>query len=141
MTRVFVDTSAFVALRNRREQEHRVARTALERLLDERASLFTSTAVFGESYTALLVRVGRAEAIAWGRQMRDGTLIEIVPIDEDIRNASWDLLEQHEDKAWSHVDATSFALMEREGSTTAFCFDRRFGQRGLTVVPEATASR
>jgi predicted nucleic acid-binding protein len=36
------------------------------------------------------------------------------------------------------VDATSFALMEREGLREAFCFDRHFAQRGLTVVP-ATA--
>jgi predicted nucleic acid-binding protein len=39
------------------------------------------------------------------------------------------------DKRWSYVDATSFALMEREETAEAFAFDRHFTQRGLTLVP------
>jgi predicted nucleic acid-binding protein len=35
------------------------------------------------------------------------------------------------------VDATSFALMAREGVTEAFAFDRNFRQRGLTVIPDS----
>ena len=135
MTRVFVDTSAFVALRNRREREHEAARRELRALVDRGAGLFTSTDVFGETYTALLVRVGRAEAIEWGRQLRAGTSIEIVSIDDDVRDEAWQLLEGHGDKRWSHVDATSFALMTREQATTAFAFDRHFTQRGLEVIP------
>ena len=38
----FVDTSAFVALRNSAEAEHEAARAALSGLLDEGAALFTS---------------------------------------------------------------------------------------------------
>ena len=38
---------------------------------------------------------------------------------------------------WSYVDATSFALMERERITEAFAFDHHFAQRGLTLVPGA----
>lgn len=135
MSRVFVDTSAFVALRNRAEREHEAARQALAGLVAEGARMFTSSDVFGETYTALLVRVGRREALEWGRQMRAGGAIEIVTVDVDVGADAWSLLEQHADKAWSHVDATSFALMEREGSTSAFAFDRHFRQRGLEVLP------
>lgn len=139
MTRIFVDTSAFVALRNRSEREHASARSELARLVRRREPLFTSTYVFSETYTALLVRVGRHEAIAWGRQMRAGSAIEMVTIDDDLADEAWRLLEEHVDKAWSHVDATSFALMTRERSTTAFAFDRHFEQRGLQVIPGASA--
>jgi predicted nucleic acid-binding protein len=135
VSRVFVDTSAFVALRNRSEREHKSARSALEGLVTRRESLFTSSYVFSETYTALLVRAGREEAITWGRLMRAGTAIEIVPIDDDLADDAWQLLEDHVDKSWSHVDATSFALMERERSTVAFAFDRHFEQRGLQVIP------
>lgn len=56
-------------------------------------------------------------------------------IEEPIEEDAWAILEAHTDKAWSYVDATSFALMEREGLSEAFCFDRHFAQRGLTVLP------
>jgi predicted nucleic acid-binding protein len=135
VSRVFIDTSAFVALRNRSEQEHEASRSAFEQLVTRRESLFTSSYVFSETYTALLVRVGREEAVTWGRLMRAGSAIEIVTIDDDLAEDAWRLLENHEDKAWSHVDATSFALMERERSTVAFAFDRHFERRGLQVIP------
>ena len=135
MTRVFVDTSAFVALRNASEREHEPARTTLARLLAEGARLFTSNYVFAETYTALLVRVGRAEAIGWGRSFRAGTVVELLRIDQPIEEDAWTLLESHADKGWSYIDATSFALMEREGAGDAFAFDRHFAQRGLNVSP------
>ena len=136
MSRVFIDTSAFVALRNRDEREHGAARSALEQLVAQRAALFTSSYVFSETYTAILVRVGRREAITWGRRMRDGTAVDIVTIDDEVADEAWRLLEEHADKTWSHVDATSFALMDREHSTAAFAFDRHFEQRGLQVIPD-----
>lgn len=137
MRRVFVDTGAFVALRNGGEREHEAARTALSRLVSERALLVTSNYVFSETYTALLVRAGREEAIEWGRRFHAGEAIEMVRIDESVEQDAWTILEAHADKRWSHVDATSFALMEREGITEAFAFDHHFAQRGLTLVPVA----
>lgn len=134
MRRVFVDTGAFVALRNRSEREHDAAREALSKLVSERAQLLTSNYVFSETYTALLVRAGRDEAIRWGRRFRAGDAIEMVRIDESIEQDAWSILESHADKRWSHVDATSFALMEREGIAEAFAFDHHFTQRGLTLV-------
>jgi predicted nucleic acid-binding protein len=135
LRRVFVDTSAFVALRNAAEREHEAARQALSALVAERAALFTSNYVFSETHTALLLRVSRREAIEWGRMFRAGRAIELVRIDEDVEDDAWAILEQHSDKRWSHVDATSFALMAREGVTEAFSLDTNFAQRGLRVLP------
>lgn len=137
MRSVFVDTSAFVALRNAAEAEHGRARETLSELISEGVSLFTSNCVFAETYTALLVRVGRAEAIEWGRRFRASGAIELVRLEEDVENDAWDILERHGDKRWSYVDATSFALIEREGNGEAFAFDSHFEQRGLRVVPLA----
>jgi predicted nucleic acid-binding protein len=137
LRKVFVDTSAFVALRNRAEQEHASARATLGRLVAERASLFTSNYVFAETYTALLVRIGRAEAIEWGRRFRASEAIELVRIEEAVDEEAWSILVSHADKPWSYVDACSFALMEREGTAEAFAFDRHFVQRGLILVGAA----
>jgi uncharacterized protein len=136
LRRVFVDTGAFVALRNRAEREHEAARQALSLLVSGRVPLFTSNYVVAETYTALLIRAGREEAIEWGRRFRAGEAIELVRVDEALDDDAWSILESHADKRWSYVDATSFALMEREGATEAFAFDRHFAQRGLTLVPD-----
>jgi uncharacterized protein len=133
--RVFVDTGAFVALRNRAEQEHAAARRTLTSLVCERVPLFTSNYVVAETYTALLIRVGRDEAIEWGRRFRAGDAIELTRVGEIVEDAAWSILESHADKTWSYVDATSFALMDREGVSEAFAFDRHFAQRGLTLLP------
>ena len=121
MRSVFVDTSAFVALRNASEAEG--------------ATLFTSNYVFAETYTALLVRVGRGEAIEWGRRFRASGAIELVRLEREVEEDAWEILERHGDKRWSYVDATSFALIERDGGNEAFSFDADFGQRGLRVHP------
>ena len=136
MKSVFVDTSAFVALRNASEAEHESARSALRGLISERAALFTSNYVFAETYTALMVRVGRGEAIEWGRRFLRGGAIDLVRLDRATDERAWEILEQHDDKRWSYVDATSFALVERDGVNEAFAFDAHFAQRGLRVLPQ-----
>jgi predicted nucleic acid-binding protein len=136
MRSVFVDTSAFVALRNRSEAEHERARAALSDLIAEGVALYTSNYVFAETYTALLVRVGREEAIRWGQMFRAGDAIDLVRLDEKVEAHAWEILERHGDKRWSYVDATSFALIERGGESEAFAFDEHFAQRGLRVLPE-----
>lgn len=136
MRSVFVDTSAFVALRNSAEAEHERARLALTDLISEGVALFTSNYVFAETYTALMVRVGRGEAIEWGRRFRDGGAIDLVHLDRPTEERAWEILERYEDKRWSYVDATSFALLERSEESSAFAFDAHFSQRGLQLIPE-----
>lgn len=135
MRTVFVDTSAFVALRNESEAEHVEARATLAALIAEGVSLYTSNYVFAETYTALMVRVGRTEAVEWGRRFRAGEAIELVRLEAAVEGEAWSILERHGDKRWSYVDATSFALIERDGGGEAFAFDAHFAQRGLRVLP------
>lgn len=104
-------------------------------LVDEKVSMFTSNYVFAETYTALLVRVGRDEAISWGQAFRSGSAVELLRSDEEIEDDAWSILEDHSDKTWSYVDATSFAVMAREDVDEAFAFDRHFQQRGVRVLP------
>src|SRR5436190_20027920 len=139
MRSVFVDTSAFVALRNASEDEHGRAREALGALIAEGAALFTSNDVFAETYTALMVRVSRREAIEWGNRFRVGGAIDLVRLDRATEERAWEILEQHDDKRWSYVDATSFALIERDGGGPAFAFDAHFTQRGLRVFPQQSS--
>lgn len=46
------------------------------------------------------------------------------------------IIAQYDDKDFSLVDATSFAVMERLHIPTAFALDRNFTQYGFRVLPE-----
>jgi len=56
--------------------------------------------------------------------------------EREVEERAWEILESHDDKRWSYVDAVSFALIERDGGDEAFAFDADFVQRGLRVRPE-----
>lgn len=129
-----MDTSAFVAARNKRDPDNERARGTLGDLLARGVRLFTSNFIFAETYAALLVRTARDQAFAWGQAFRAGNAIELVRIEPEIEDDAWRILESHTDKRWSYVDASSFALMESEGVDEAFSFDRDFAQRGLRVI-------
>jgi len=135
VTKVLVDTSAFVAMERRSEREHAAAHDALAALVERGADLIATSYVFAETYSTLLNRDGRWLAIQWGASMRSGAGIYFVQADKELEDAAWAILESHDDKDWSYVDAVSFALMEREGLSTAFAFGEHFRQRGLAVVP------
>ena len=69
-----------------------------------------------------------------GHRTRASGAIEVVRIDVAAEEDAWDLLERHDDKRRSYVDATSFALMAR-GHRRGVRFDRHFTQRALRVHP------
>ena len=135
MTRVFVDTGAFVAVDVKHDRHHETAVRAFEALMDRQPRLVSTNLVFGETYATLLARSGRHAAFQWGQRMRAGVGIDFVRVGPEVEDAAWEILESHGDKDWSYVDAVSFALMEREGISTAFAFDQHFAQRGLAVIP------
>ncbi len=135
MTRVFVDTGAFVAVRRPDEEQHEAALRTFAALAARGIRMVTSNYVFAETYTTLSRRSGRPPATRWGSEFRRSHAVQLIRVDEVIEEAAWEMLESHEDRRWSYVDAVSFALMEREGIGTAFAFDRHFSQRGLAVIP------
>lgn len=135
MRKVFVDTGAFVALKRVSEQQHPAAAEALRALIERGAQLVTTNYVFAETYNTLLSRAGRWTAFEWGTDARSGSQVEFVRVDQELEESAWEILASHADKDWSYVDAVSFAVMERDGISTAFTFDEHFAQRGLAVVP------
>ena len=59
------------------------------------------------------------------------TIVRVEPEDE-VR--AREIIRRYDDKDFSLTDATSFAVMDRLGITTAFTFDRNFVQYGLDVL-------
>jgi predicted nucleic acid-binding protein len=123
------DTGAVVALVNRRDQWHDQAVDRLRRLERLGHSLLLTNFLVGEIYALLLSRLGGDVARRWLRE--NDVVVERVTERDEARARS--ILLRFTDKDFSYVDATSFALMERLGLSSAFSFDRHFGQYGLDL--------
>ena len=130
---IFVDTSAWYALIDTRDQQHQ---RAIEWHRENTEQLLTTDYVIDETLTLLTRRGGKAEAIALGESLFGGGLAELFFLDHRDVADTWEVFRHSEDKAWSFTDCSSYVVMRRLGITTAFAFDDHFGQFGtITVVP------
>ena len=131
MSRVFVDTSALLALVVGSDQAHEEARDAFGRLRAERASLVTSSYVLVETYALLQSRIG----IGAVRVFREvfAPLLEVLWVDEAAHERALDVLLLRDARKLSLVDATSFVLMRANRVDRAFAFDAHFRQEGYTL--------
>ena len=131
--RVFVDTGAWLALADRGDEHHDDARTIVEHLKRQRATLVLSEFVFAESLTLIRYRRSHSWAVRFGRLVLESRLAELVDVDERTRHRAWEIFQRYEDKDFSFTDCTSFALMEQMSLKTAFAFDRHFRQYGFDL--------
>jgi len=138
--RVFVDTSAFYALADASDRNHHRAKAAYEALIGD--GLSTTDHVLVECWFLLSSRLGRDAAIRFWDALRSG-IVSVVDVTHGDLERAREILTRFPDQTFSLVDATSFAVMEREEIARAFAFDAhfsiyRFGggnRRRLDVVP------
>jgi uncharacterized protein len=141
VTDVFVDTSAFFALANLADQHHNEAVGAYEATVGQ-DDFTTSDHVIVETWYLLRSRLGRAAAMAFWDGLDRGVVTILGITAEDFQRGR-EIAQEWPDQAFSIVDCTSFALMERLDIRRAFAFDRhfhiiRFGwrrQRALRILP------
>ncbi len=129
---IFVDTSFWVAVRNRRDQWHRVAVELLSRYGTH--ALITSNHVRGETWTYLRRKAGHRAAVDFLAALDSSKHIEVVFVDaaHDVAAVEW--LKRHDEREYSYVDATSFALMRAIRVTEALAFDGDFGAAGFVEL-------
>jgi predicted nucleic acid-binding protein len=129
---IFVDTSFWIARMLSRDNRHADA-VELESRHD-RGALLTSSAVVGETWTFLRSRSGHAEAMAWLDRVRAARNTRLERIDADLEEEAWAWLRVHDERPYSFVDATSFALMRRLRLREALAFDGDFAAAGFVEL-------
>ena len=134
--KLFVDTSAWVALFDAGDKYHPLAAGGMRSLGGTPARFFTSTYVFDEAITLLHYRVGHQQAVKFGNWLLASGNVIISRVDESIWQASWEMFQAYNDKAWAFTDCTSFVLMRQINLHRAFAFDRHFVQAGFQLWPE-----
>ena len=127
---IFIDTSAFLALENRKDEYHKRALMFRDSLLESKESLVTSDYVLDETYTIIRLRAGHKIAVQFGEMIQATGLIEIKYLTKEILREAWHIFKSFSDKEFSFTDCTCFALMETLKIKTAFTFDDHFKQYG-----------
>ena len=126
----FVDTSFWVALRLRRDDNHQAA----VRLWAPGKAHLTTDEVLGETWTFLRRRDGHASAVAFLDAVEAAPWLVVERVEESLVRDAWAWLRRHYERAYSFVDATSFAVMRRERLREALAFDGDFTAAGFTEI-------
>ncbi len=129
---IFVDSSFWIAEMLPRDGHHAVAVVLAGRHSSER--LCTSNQVVAETWTYLRRRSGHGTATRWLDRVLAAPGITVHRIDQTLEDEAWSWLRVHDERPYSFVDATSFAIMRRRRITEALAFDGDFAAAGFTEL-------
>ena len=129
---IFVDTSFLVAYALTSDSRHADALALGEPF--SRGSLVTSTIVLGETWTTLRHRLGHARTRGWVDALWALEHVHMERIDPALEDQAWAWLRVHDERPYSFVDATSFALMRKLRIREALAFDGDFAAAGFVEL-------
>jgi len=136
--KVFLDTGAFLALADEDDRYHTAAKSTYTELLQSKAQLLTSNFVLSETYTLIRSRVSHQAAVEFMKGF-DRTGIKVLRVSEAIEQTAKAIFTRYDDKDFSFVDCTSFALIDHHRLDHAFAFDSHFRQyrfkRTVAILP------
>lgn len=121
---LFVDSSAFYALLDRSDSNHRRAYVLLRNTARRRRQLVTTNFIVAEAHALILSRLGRNLAARWLLTLT----ARVVRVAEEDEARAREIIAAYHDKDFSYCDAASFAVMERLGLPQALAFDIHFRQ-------------
>ena len=96
--------------------------------------MLTTNYVVGETWTFLRRRLGFEAARSFLDFIATSQRLVIIRVDEDAEREAWAWLRRHDERVYSFVDATSFAVMRRRGILEALAFDGDFSAAGFVEV-------
>lgn len=140
MKKVFVDTSAWIALNSKDDKYHNEACFLNQKLIVEEYGYVTTNFVLDETYTFLRYEVSHRKAVELAHEITElegNGKVEVVYISREIAQLALKIFEQYGDKNFSFTDCTSFVVMNQLGLIETFTFDHHFEQYGLVQLRES----
>jgi len=133
LRRVFVDTSAIIAMVDTVDTHHAAAAATFDELMRDRVSMVTHQYVVVEAMALVHRRLGRAVV---GRVVADLLpILDVVPIDMQRHGSIVATWLDAAKTGISLVDAASFDVMRGVDLHEAFAFDRDFRAAGFGTIP------
>jgi predicted nucleic acid-binding protein len=134
---VLVDSSAYFALVETRDVNHRQAQAIAHTLAEQRWRLFTTNFVLAEAHALILSRRGRSLAARFLTDLAQSQATVIIRARAADEQRAREVITQYDDKDFSLTDAIRFAVMERLDIVFAFSFDHHFAQYGVAILSPA----
>ena len=89
--------------------------------------------VAGETWTYLRAKAGHQVAMAVVAMFRSKQ-VQPIRIEDRMEKEAWEWLARHDERIYSFVDATSFALMRQKRVREALAFDGDFAAAGFVEL-------
>lgn len=135
---IFVDTSAWVALEDKKDVNHQKALEIKNGLFLSRNRIITTNYIFDETYTLMLLNVGYCRTVEFKYKLDEfikNNLVIVYYVTSEIEQMAWKVFEDfNKDKTWSFTDCVSKVVMEKVGLREIFAFDHHFEQMGFEVL-------
>jgi len=130
---ILADTSAWYALVDRADANHRRAVSTLAQLAQEEALLLTHNYVVVETVALLQRRLGPGAVRLFLTEMLPAALV--LWVTEEVHQVALADLLAADRRDLSLVDHVSFALMRHRDVDRAFAFDTHFAHAGFRCLP------
>ncbi len=134
MPTVLVDTAAWIALVNTRDELHNRAEKTMADLRRRNVALITTEFVLLEVSNALCTSAWREKGIKLIDGLRSLSTLRIIPADTKLFAEGWELYRTRLDKEWSLTDCTSMIILQKERIDQVFTSDRHFEQAGFVKL-------
>jgi predicted nucleic acid-binding protein len=129
---IFVDSSFWIGFLIPRDSRHRDALEVYERT--ERHTLVTTNHVRGETWTFVRRRAGHDGALRALAALAPSPRLRIDHVSHTLEDEALEWLRRHDEREYSFVDATSFAVMRRLRIWEALAFDGDFAAAGFVEL-------
>jgi predicted nucleic acid-binding protein len=134
--RIFIDSSAFLALEDESDEHHEEAmRFRDQELLPGNYQLITTSYILDETLTLIRNRLGIPASIDFSKKIRKSRIVMVLAVSKEVEEKALDLFEKYDDKNFSFTDCISFVVMQDLRIQEAFAFDDHFVQMGLLRKP------
>jgi len=129
----FIDTSAFLAVLDADDGNHKKAKEKWKALIYGEETLVCSNYILIETFALIQNRIGMKAVVAFQENVVPMLTIEWV--DEFLHHAGITSMLAANRRELSLVDCVSFDMMRRLGLKRVFAFDRHFKEQGFECFP------
>ncbi len=138
MNRVFIDTSAWIALMVANDHHHEKAALCFSELIRVAASFITTEYILDETITRIKYDVSHRKALKFLdviKRAEESGHLSLHRIDDLLWNESVQIFRKYSDKMLSFTDCTSCAVAKKLKIDTIFAFDSDFLYMGFSLIP------
>lgn len=134
--RIFIDTSAFLAILDADDRNHPAVARAWKDLISEGRDLVTSSYALVETFALVQSRLGLEAVRALDQDLLPA--VSVIWLEPEVHRAAVGALLIAGRRQLSLVDCASFEVMRRYGLTVVLTLDSHFTEQGFEVLPVAS---